>query len=74
MSFKITTLSAFIATGDDGDEGIIGQKIGDTFYPFVMADEDRIKQLRPMAEKIAQVSKKAVKFVRFSVREDIETL
>lgn len=75
LSFRITELWAFIAVGDDDEEGVIGAKMPNgSWLPFVMADNRRLEQLRPMAEDIAEASGKTVRLVRFSVREDIETL
>lgn len=73
--FKIKEIHAFIATEDDGTEGVIGQLMPDgVFMPFVCADSERVKQLRPFAKNIAKISKKTVKLIRFSVREDLEAI
>lgn len=74
MSFKIKTISAFIAEDENGEEGIVAHKIGDSWCPLVMADEKRIQSVRPIAKKLSSESKKRVKLVRFSVREDLEIL
>lgn len=74
MTFKIKTISAYLAEDENGAEGIIGQFLGDSWLPFVMADETRIQSLRPFAQKIKESSNKKVKLVRFSVREDLESL
>lgn len=73
--FKITTIHAFIATEIDGTEGVIGQLMPDgVFMPFVCADAERVKQLRPFAKNIARIGKTSVKLIRFSVREDLEVI
>jgi hypothetical protein len=73
--FKIKTIHAFIATEDDGTEGVIGQLMPDgVFMPFVCADAERVKLLRPFAAEIARMSNKPVKLARFSVREDLEDI
>lgn len=74
MSFKITSISAFIAMGDDQEEGIIAMQVDDKWFPMVMADEARLNSLRPFAEQVAKAQKKQISLVRFSVREDLETL
>lgn len=73
--FKITIIHAFIAEEIDGIEGIIGQLLpGGIMMPFVGADEDRIKSLYPLAQKIATSTNKKIKLVKFSMREDIEII
>lgn len=73
--FKIKEIHAFIATEDDGTEGIIGQLAPDgVFMPFVCADAERVKSLRPFAIQIARTSNKPLKLVRFSMREDLEVI
>lgn len=74
--FVIKTIHAFIAVDpDDGDEGVVGQLMWDgTWMPLVCADERRLEALRPVAQAIAYRTETEIKLVRFSVREDIETL
>lgn len=72
--FKITTIHAFVATEDDGTDGIIGEYMGGGWMPFVCADEARVDSLRPIAQQIVKQLKKPVKLVRFSVREDLEDI
>jgi hypothetical protein len=78
MIFKITTLHAFISEDENGEEGVVSAQMqmpnGLTWVPMIMADEKRIQSLRPIAEKAARTQKKKIKLVRFSVREDLETL
>jgi hypothetical protein len=74
MSFKITTIHAFIATDDDDEEGVIGELMGDQWLPFVCADETRVADLRPRAELIAATLGVKVTLARFSVREDVEVI
>ena len=54
MTKKITELFAFVVTHTDGDEGIIAMKMGDTMFPFIGADQERVEQLKPLAETIAK--------------------
>ena len=70
--FRIKTIHAYTAIGDDNEEGIIGELIDGTFMPFVCADEDRLRSLRQNAVDIGKMTGKKIKLVRFSVREDIE--
>ena len=63
----------FVTEGTEG-EGLIGQRMGDSWIPFVCADRARLESLRPLAEEIAKATKKKVKLIRYSAREEIETL
>jgi len=72
-TFKIQEIWAYILSGNQG-EGIIGEKTNFGWVPLVAADVSRLKSLRPIAKNIAKNTKKEVKLVKFSVREDIETI
>lgn len=72
--FKIKTITAFIATEDDGTEGVIAMLNGEQWMPLIGADEDRIKALKPFAKEIAETSGCPAKMVRFSNREDLEDI
>lgn len=74
MSFRIEAIHAFIAVDGDDEEGIIGQRMGDSWLPFIAADIQRLEQLRPIAEAIAEATGQEVRLVRFSVREDLEVI
>ena len=74
MSFKIKNIHAFVAVGDDGDEGVIGEMINGVMTPFVCADEARVESLREKAFEIGKHTGKKVKLVRFSTREDVEEI
>jgi hypothetical protein len=71
--FQITSIQAFIAVGDDGDEGIIGEMTGMGWMPFIAADMVRLEELKPRAIAIGRMTNKVVKLARFMVREDVET-
>jgi hypothetical protein len=79
-NFRIQTLTAYVAIDPaDNSEGIIGQLMPDgvggmSWMPFIGADEDRIRSMRPMAERLARDLAREVKLVRFSTREDVETI
>lgn len=74
-AFKITTLKAFIATEDDGTEGIVGMTMGEGFFmPFVCADDKRAEWLKPYAMQIASELGKKIQLAKFSIREDIEEI
>lgn len=72
--FKIETLHAFIATDDDGVEGVAAFNMGGNWFPMVAADPERLASLRPVAEAIVQTSGKPLTLARFSTRTDLEVL
>ena len=70
---KINEMYAFVATEEDGTEGIPAVRMGNTFYPLVGADMDRIESLRHLAQGFADEGV-PIKLVRFSTAEILETL
>ncbi|HEY7541599.1 MAG TPA: hypothetical protein VIF11_15750 [Methylomirabilota bacterium] len=74
--FRIKTITAFVAVGADGDEGIIARKDsrGGTWMPLIGADGDRIESLAPHVQAIADETGQEIRMVRFSVREDLATI
>lgn len=47
---------------------------GGVWLPLVGADEERVKSLRPVAERIARTTEKRVVLARFKEREDLEVI
>lgn len=76
LGYKITELYAFVADHDgNGDEGIISIEIGGIAMPLIGADKTRVELLRHYAKQAtAMDGTKAVKLVKFSHREELETL
>lgn len=73
--FRITALHAFLAHDGDDDEGVIAAPAeGGVMMPLVAADEDRLRSMRPVAERIARAMGQQVRLVRFTQREDLETI
>jgi|WetSurMetagenome_2_1015567.scaffolds.fasta_scaffold310052_2 hypothetical protein len=78
---KITELWAWVNTeADENDEGIIAHEVydvikGETHWmPLVGADKARIESLRDVAKATAERLGKPVKLLKFSTREEIETV
>lgn len=72
--FVIHELWAYVAVHADSDEGVIGASINGMVMPLVAADRTRLDELRPYAERAAAFAGKPVKLVRFTAREDVETI
>lgn len=71
-NFVITKVTAFVAIDpNDGDEGVIGFKTDNGWLPLICADEDRIKQMFPIAEKLRTDTGQDYSIIQFSVREDV---
>jgi hypothetical protein len=72
---RITEMFAFVAE-DEGpdDEGVIAYRVGDHWLPMVGADMARVDSLRPQAQAIASEIGARVKLLRFTQREEMETL
>ena len=75
MMPKIEQIYAFIAedTGPD-DEGVTGFATGMGWMPMVGADIDRIESLKPIAQQIAKSTGKKIKLIKFTNREEVETI
>lgn len=75
---KIEVMYAYIGheKGDPEDEGVTAFlfSVMSQWMPMVGADEERMRSLRSMAQKIANTSGQRIKLVKFSVRTDLETI
>ena len=76
IPLRIDTIYAFIAQDENGDEGICGMQLpgSNTFMPFVGADLDRVKDLKPLAQQIANETGKSIKLVHFTTRNEVEEI
>jgi hypothetical protein len=74
MSFRVTEIWAWLAVGDDNEEGIVAFQGPDGWLPLVMADRTRLDSLRSLAEEIARQGDKTLHLVRLSAREEIDSL
>lgn len=73
--FVITRMFAFLAVGDDGEEGVVSLDILDRgAFPLVAADEDRVNALRPIAQDIADRAGLTIQLVAFDNRRNLETI
>jgi len=68
---KINSITAFIATDDQGNEGIMGFKGDDGWVPMIGADETRIISLLPIAKQMSKLVKMPFKIVQFTTMTDI---
>lgn len=70
----IDSIYAFISEDENG-EGVCAASNGTALImPLIAADERRLELLKPIAQELARHTKKKIKLVKFSVREDLETI
>lgn len=70
---KVDSLYAFISVDDEGNEGLCAHYDPNTqtWLAMVAADERTVASLVPIAEEMAQMSKKKIKLVRFKERQEL---
>lgn len=71
---NIDQMYAFVVEEAPGDEGIPAICKDGNWYPMVGADWKRVESLRPYAESTARKTGKTVKLLRFTCREEVETI
>lgn len=70
--FRITTIHAITAIGEDDEEGVPAFTTPLTgTVPLLAANNERLALITQMAQKIADETGRNFKITRFSVREDI---
>lgn len=70
--FRIEQVWAFLATDDDGTEGIVSILRGSHWMPLIAADERRLTDLTPLVEKIVNQTGQRIELVKFRWRERIK--
>jgi len=74
LPYQIDQIFAFIATNEEGQEGILCQQIGGVAIPFLATDQARIDQLMPLAQAMASHTDKQIRLVRFHHREELKLI
>lgn len=71
--FKIETLWAYVSENDNGEEGLCGYQDPRTqqWLPMCAGNHKHLQAIKPFADQIAKLTKKQVKLVKFTVREDL---
>lgn len=72
--FNVVQLWAFLASGDDGEEGLIGVSSAAGFIPLVASDLARMEAVKQLAIGIARDHSTTIRLVRFNLRTDIEMI
>lgn len=71
---RINEVFAYVLVDEDGDEGVPAVGLGSMWYPMMGADRERMADFRRHAQEIAKAKGRAVRLVRFTTRETLETL
>jgi len=77
LPLKIEAIYAFIATDENGQEGIVGATLpgcGSLPIPLIGADRARIESLRHFAEMANKINDYPVQLIKFWQKEVLETL
>lgn len=73
----IVEFFAYTAPDQQGNEAVIGfahPKEPNIMVPLVSANRMQMEQFRPFAQKLAGDMKMPVKLIRFTGREEVETI
>jgi hypothetical protein len=71
---KVTEIYAFVLDGQY-EEGMLSTEWAPgLLLPFACSDKKRFESLRPFAEEAAKKSGKKIKLVKFTQREELETI
>lgn len=73
----ITEIWAFVSVDPrDGNEGVCAfySPRYQSWIPLISADEERLAQMRRIAQKMVEDEGREIKLVKFSSREELETL
>jgi hypothetical protein len=71
---RIESIYAFISTDERG-EGVAGAPMGGLgCVPLIAADWARVESIRPLAQQIAKAFGREVKLVKFTTREELESI
>ena len=75
MTDRVDTMYAFLVENEDG-EGIPAFLHPETgmMMPMVAADKERVEQLRPMAQMMANHHGKTFRLTHFTTRTDVEVI
>jgi len=76
MSFQMEALLAFVAVGDDGDEGIVAFFNDDMWIPLVTSygDTERTGKMMQMARAICDETQCTIRVLRFDNRQQVDTM
>ncbi len=72
---RIDSVWAFLSADEVGNEVAMGCEVdGIGWVPLIAADEERLASLRRIAKQLAREEQLKVRLVKFTTREDLETI
>lgn len=72
---KVDCIWMFLSRDEKGNEGILAMPVADGLqFPMLTGDEKLMQKLKPMARMLKQKTQKQIVLVKFSNKEDVETL
>lgn len=73
---RIDEIYLFVSKDATGNEGVTAyyDRLNQQWLPLVCADQARIDSLRNLALEVALATGSEVKLIRYSTREEIETI
>lgn len=76
-TLHVDCIYAFLSTDEQGNEGVCAVQTSQGMMPLIAADPERVKSLMKWARYLAAEqgqTGKAIKLVKFSQREELETI
>jgi dihydroorotase-like cyclic amidohydrolase len=73
-TLRIDAVWMAISVDENGNEGVCAAEINGMWMPLVAADEARLEQIIATARRIAQVTKRQIKIIKLTTREEIEVI
>lgn len=72
---RIEKIWAFLSRDRYGNEGLCAAPMGSIpFMPLIASDEERLKQITPIAEKLAAVADMTIVLVEFTTRTELREI
>lgn len=73
-TLRIDAVWMAISVDDNGNEGVCAAEINGMWMPLVAADEKRLEWIIATARRIAQVTKRQIRIIKLTTREEIEMI
>lgn len=73
---KIEELFVWVSVDENGNEGVCATLVAGIMMPLIAADKAMLVKIRPLALRVKQqaTGRRKVRLIRFTKREELETL
>lgn len=71
MARRLDSVYIFVVENAEGDEGVAALPAGRRLEPMIATSEERLEQLRELAQGIVSSSGQRMRIVRFTSRVDV---